>query len=344
METAGDPLSRTAILALAGRAAARFNLDQRAEADEDSDRAVALARQSGDRGAQAYALAARAQVAYLQESDQEALAWSRQAVDCLTAEVPGRMARQVRNVLAIVFSIHGQYDDSRQLSTAILAWCREAGDLAGLADELEALIYLEDLAGNTGAMAVYLREAVDVNVRTGRRMRLRHCVDYGGNLCASTGRWAEAVTLWAAHRAELERVGFSEVGEDSRRRDLMRQVETVLEPGQRRAAEERGARMTLPAAVEFVALLTEPAEPVLPQPASLDPGRPEPGAPGGGELTPRERELVALVAQGRTNAQIAGQLFISARTVASHLDRIRAKTGARRRADLTRLALQESLV
>jgi DNA-binding CsgD family transcriptional regulator len=61
-------------------------------------------------------------------------------------------------------------------------------------------------------------------------------------------------------------------------------------------------------------------------------------------LSDRERELVTLVAQGRTNAEIARQLFISVRTVASHLDRIRAKTGARRRADLTRLALQENLV
>jgi len=61
---------------------------------------------------------------------------------------------------------------------------------------------------------------------------------------------------------------------------------------------------------------------------------PEPGA-----LTARERELVALVAQGHTDAQIAAQLFISIRTVRTHLDRIRDKTGCRRRADLTRLAL-----
>jgi DNA-binding CsgD family transcriptional regulator len=54
---------------------------------------------------------------------------------------------------------------------------------------------------------------------------------------------------------------------------------------------------------------------------------------------PRERELVTLVAQGRTDAQIAAQLYISVRTVRSHLDRIRDKTGCRRRADLTRLAL-----
>jgi len=37
-------------------------------------------------------------------------------------------------------------------------------------------------------------------------------------------------------------------------------------------------------------------------------------------------------------------LYISVRTVRSHLDRIRDKTGARRRADLTWLALQDHLV
>ena len=49
-------------------------------------------------------------------------------------------------------------------------------------------------------------------------------------------------------------------------------------------------------------------------------------------------------AQGRTAAQIAAQLYISVRTVSSHLDRIRDKTGCRRRADLTRLALSAGLV
>jgi DNA-binding CsgD family transcriptional regulator len=60
-------------------------------------------------------------------------------------------------------------------------------------------------------------------------------------------------------------------------------------------------------------------------------------------LSPRERELLWLVGHGYTDAQIAGQLFISVHTVCSHLDRIRDKTGCRRRADLTRLALQAGL-
>jgi DNA-binding CsgD family transcriptional regulator len=61
-------------------------------------------------------------------------------------------------------------------------------------------------------------------------------------------------------------------------------------------------------------------------------------------LSTRERELVTLVAQGRTNSQIAAQLSISLATVRSSLDRILARTGSQRRSDLTRLALQSSLV
>ncbi|HEX3964927.1 MAG TPA: helix-turn-helix transcriptional regulator [Trebonia sp.] len=80
-------------------------------------------------------------------------------------------------------------------------------------------------------------------------------------------------------------------------------------------------------AVEYALMLTAPVPP--PSPAAAGPGL--------GRISARERELITLVAQGRTNAQIAAQLYISVRTVGSHLDRIRDKTGCRRRADLTRL-------
>jgi len=117
--------------------------------------------------------------------------------------------------------------------------------------------------------------------------------------------------------------------EYSRRRECLRRIEGVLEPAQVRDAEARGARMTLAAATEFAAMLTAPRE-TAPELAD--------------GLTGRERELVTLVAQGATNAEIAAKLFISVRTVSSHLDRIRDKTGCRRRADLTRLALRDGLI
>jgi pSer/pThr/pTyr-binding forkhead associated (FHA) protein len=62
------------------------------------------------------------------------------------------------------------------------------------------------------------------------------------------------------------------------------------------------------------------------------------------ELSERERQVIALIAQGRTDREIGEQLFISASTVRSHLDRISEKSGLRRRAELTRLALELGLL
>jgi len=60
-------------------------------------------------------------------------------------------------------------------------------------------------------------------------------------------------------------------------------------------------------------------------------------------LSDREKEVLRLVAQGRTDEQIGGELYINVKTVHSHLDHIKDKTGERRRADLTRLALRLGL-
>ena len=60
-------------------------------------------------------------------------------------------------------------------------------------------------------------------------------------------------------------------------------------------------------------------------------------------LSEREREIVGLLAGGATDAQIAERLFLSINTVRSHLERIRDKTGARRRAELVRYAMQTGI-
>jgi DNA-binding NarL/FixJ family response regulator len=60
-------------------------------------------------------------------------------------------------------------------------------------------------------------------------------------------------------------------------------------------------------------------------------------------LGERECKVLELVAGGETDQDIAEILGISIRTVRSHLDRIRDKTGSRRRAALTRLALDHGI-
>ncbi len=69
------------------------------------------------------------------------------------------------------------------------------------------------------------------------------------------------------------------------------------------------------------------------------------GPPGAlAELTVREREVMGLVAEGLTNAEIGGQLFMSPATARTHVSRILTKLGARDRTQLVVMAYESGLV
>jgi DNA-binding NarL/FixJ family response regulator len=75
--------------------------------------------------------------------------------------------------------------------------------------------------------------------------------------------------------------------------------------------------------------------------------RPEPHAPTPAEmaqLTPREREVLTLMARGMSNADVAVELFISEATVKTHLARVMMKLGVREKAQAVAAAYQTGLV
>jgi DNA-binding NarL/FixJ family response regulator len=69
-----------------------------------------------------------------------------------------------------------------------------------------------------------------------------------------------------------------------------------------------------------------------------------PPSPELGELTEREREVMALVAEGLSNAQIATRLVVSPATAKTHVSRAMVKLAARDRAQLVVLAYESGLV
>jgi DNA-binding CsgD family transcriptional regulator len=69
----------------------------------------------------------------------------------------------------------------------------------------------------------------------------------------------------------------------------------------------------------------------------------EPGSGVERQLTAREREVAGLVGRGMTNGEIAEQLFISKRTVETHVDHIKRKLKAGSRSEVIAWALRETL-
>jgi two-component system, NarL family, response regulator NreC len=70
---------------------------------------------------------------------------------------------------------------------------------------------------------------------------------------------------------------------------------------------------------------------------------PEPAGPPD-DLSEREVEVLKLIALGHTNAEIAGRLYLSVRTVESHRAHIQQKTRRSSRAELVRYAIEHGLV
>ena len=322
--------NRAVAYCLAGRSIALMNLGRVSEAAEDGRRSLAAARELGDPAGEASALAVLGLAAFYADDPGGAVHLARQAGQ-VPGDLPGWVARMCSYFLAAALIEAGELAAARHACVAGIAGARAAGD-QGLAELLILMATLDLRAGRTGDAAAHVREALQIAVRADMPPSVENALDFCGYLCAATGRYLEAVTAWAAADAFFRHQGGVGPPSDARRRqEPLRKARQLLGPARARAAEERGAAMSRLTAAEYALMLTAPDPPAA-------------APPGPGTLSARERELVILVARGRTNAQIAAQLYISVHTVSSHLDRIRDKTGCRRRADLTRLALSAGLV
>ncbi|CAN7575962.1 LuxR C-terminal-related transcriptional regulator [Terrabacter sp. LjRoot27] len=138
---------------------------------------------------------------------------------------------------------------------------------------------------------------------------------------------AELVDAWRESVAAFERYGHVFEAARSRAR---------LSEALRAAGDDAGSRTVAEQAREVAVRLE--AKPLL---AELDAVR-----PGGAtvELTPRELEVLALLAQGLTNGQIGKQLYISTKTVSVHVSNLLAKLGASGRTEAAAIARRRGLV
>jgi DNA-binding CsgD family transcriptional regulator len=159
--------------------------------------------------------------------------------------------------------------------------------------------------------------------RVGREWVLAHVVRCRGLVAAARGEIEQALALLAEAVAAHESVGDP----FGRGRALL-----ALGAVRRRARQKRPALEAIASAVEAFEAIGAAAWAAM--------ARRELGRVGGRTreegLTAAERRVATLVAEGRTNSEVAAALFLGERTVASHLTHIYLKLGVRSRTELAR--------
>jgi DNA-binding CsgD family transcriptional regulator len=194
----------------------------------------------------------------------------------------------------------------------------EPGDLRFVPDEVEALIGIERLA-EAEALLTWFEGLARASGHVHALAASDRC---RGMLHGARGELDAAITALGEARTRYATIG-----------DPCGLGRTLLMLGttQRRARHKLAARESLEASLAVfeslgAKLWTERARAEL---ARIGGRRAI-----GNELTPSERKVATLVAEGHTNREVAAALFLTERTIESHLSRTYAKLGVRSRAEL----------
>ena len=209
----------------------------------------------------------------------------------------------------------------------LAAGIREPGEVRSLPDEIEALVAL----GRHDEAEAFLAELEAMAHSTGRRYACAAAARCRGLLLAETGDMATALAELKRAAALSETVSMP-----------FEQARTLLALGQvqRRGKQRKAARDTLE---KSLAIFVGLGASLWVERARTELTRIGGRRPGNGDLTETERQLAALVAEGRSNKEAAAALFVTPKTVETRLSRIYGKLGIHSRGELSRRVLEHKL-
>jgi predicted ATPase/class 3 adenylate cyclase/DNA-binding CsgD family transcriptional regulator len=343
-----------------------------------AEEAIAIARGLADDAVVADALAALNWYSYLQGDLPAALARADDAV--VLARAAGSPSRLVVALghRAVFKAETGELDASLADYQEVLSLARASGDNYTLAVNLVNLGVDQVTAGEFRAAVAYLQDALRVadahgyqhlsaaaemnlgfaylmngdaasarrllvgvldRARAASEMTWVHGAFLGLALAAGTDADpAVAATLHGAADHQYEQAGQAFDAKESKMRDSDHvRLRDALGEAAFDAAYQHGRTLSQADAIAMALTTAQPGPGPAPAACRASPDSPD------GLLSPRERQIMALLAGGASNAKIAETLFVTPNTVRTHLDRIRDKTGARNRADLTRYTVQAGI-
>jgi DNA-binding CsgD family transcriptional regulator len=321
----------SAPMVLAQLALAEYLGGRWTEAARVAEEASELALQTGQRPMQAYSLATLALVRSSLGLEAEARADAREAL--AFAGERGMAAARIHSHWALgvlELSLDRPAEAERLLAPErerlLAAGVGEPGTIRFVPDEIEALAAL----GRVDEAETPLGWLEDRARALDRASALAAAARCRGVLAAARGESEAAL-------AEFQEA----LGEHARVVNPFERARTLLAFGaaERRAKAKAAARDKLN---EALAVFEELGAAIWAGKARAELASIGGRAPSGDRLTAAEERVAALVAEGRTNREVAATLFVTDHTVEAHLSHIYRKLGVRSRAELARRFLDES--
>jgi non-specific serine/threonine protein kinase len=197
--------------------------------------------------------------------------------------------------------------------------------------------------GDAGRAVSWYREAVAIMAAQRDRRVLALAIQGLAGTAVTRGRHAEAARLLGAAAGLFERIGLATESTVPLRdhemvlaREAITQAREAIGEVPFSTAWAEGRALTLQEAVQEADALAATLLTATPSPS------PE-HDPAADALSPREREVLRLVARGQTDAEIAAALFLSKRTISTHLTNVFGKLGLTNRTEAAAWAVRHGL-
>jgi predicted ATPase/DNA-binding CsgD family transcriptional regulator len=305
--------------------------------------AIRLARTRDDRWSTAMALMALGQ-AELQRGDYpQAAARTEEAIALFlplehsASAGPRVLSRAYANLGRIAFA---QTDFARAATALEEAFARApvGGFAWGLGDTLRCLGDLARERGDLEQALTYYRESVELAKDHGDRRFLAKTLAGIAVVAAAQGRMVPAVRLAGAAAALREQIGVPvEEWQRATYDHGLELAQFAMPPETFLEAWAAGFALPLPAAIAEALMAAAPA-------ASPSEMSETPAAATMAGLTPRESDVLRLLAEGLSDREIAATLFLSPRTVGWHVTHLLAKLDVQNRAAAAAAAIRRGLV
>jgi predicted ATPase/DNA-binding CsgD family transcriptional regulator len=315
-----------------------------ARADELAEEGLRFARLLGDKAVIALVLNVKAQCAL--DQGEYAL------VDALTQEsLPifkelGNAWRVAEALFytAYAFCLRGDYVKARLLGEEGLVLCQEVGEPATIVRTLQALAYFAYAQHDYVTAWQRFAEGLLPSQALNSRQLLSSCLIGLGVVAQAQGQLDWAAQLWGAAAQATKSSSAPESNIYQWQNEFVRHqfdyerlvARTRTELGEESfiVAWDEGQTLTVEQLLQMQSLPTKAQQNTRLVGSSQHPSG----------LTARELEVLRLIAQGLTDAQVANRLIISVRTVQGHLRSIYNKLNVASRSAATRYALEHKLV